>query len=135
MDINASELRFDHGSEDHAPDLYSPETTASGLKSLDDVTDADIDSYHENGFLIVENAFDFEEIDAAKQGLIDLIMGSNPDFKHISYEARAKDQLNQLICEQRQDAVRKLMNFCDYDERLRAISLHPRLLAILERML
>jgi phytanoyl-CoA hydroxylase len=135
MSTSVSELRFDHGTEDHAPDLYSPEAAARGLSSLDDVTDAGIDSYHENGFLIIERAFSEDEIAAATEGLIDLIMGSNPEFNCVSYEATAKDRLDQLTPEQRQDAVRKLMNFCDYDERLLAISLHPRLLAVLERML
>lgn len=135
MSITASELNFDHGSEEHAPDLYSPGSLARGLDTFDDVTDADIGSYRENGFLIIEKAFNANEIAAATAGLLDLIMGANPDFKHVSYEAQAKERLDQLTSEQRQDAVRKLMNFCDYDKRLQAISLHPRLLAVLERML
>ncbi len=72
---------------------------------------------------------------AGVDGLLRLVAGGNPDFKNIQFEARAKDILDTLTIDQRQDAVRKLMGFTEFDARLKALSHHPKLLATVERLL
>lgn len=68
-------------------------------------------------------------------GLLHLIMGGNPDFKGIQFEAKSKDILPTLTIEKRQDAVRKIMHFVDYDQRLKAIALHPALMEVVGRIM
>lgn len=116
------------------PDLYEHDAVAPKIDGLDCVTDEDIERYREEGYLAVENAFTPEEVEEGLSGLIHLIMGGNPDFKGVSFEASARDVLATLGPEERQDAVRKLMGFVEYDERLKALSNHPRLMRVVERI-
>jgi|GEM_PF-92137 len=126
---------FDHGAEDHAPDLYAHDAIAEKVDGLEGITDEHLDFYRQEGYLAVENAFSPEEVKSALDGLIHLIMGGNPDFKGISFEAKAREILPQLGPAERQDAVRKLMYFVDHDERLKAVSHAPKLVSVIERIL
>lgn len=119
----------------HAPELYQPASTAFSVVHLNDVGAREVAFYHEHGYVAVRQAFTPEELAAARAGLVDLIMGRNPEFKNIWFEARAKAVLPTLTVEQRQDAVRKLMHFGPYDSRLSALSHHPKLQAVLRRLL
>ena len=106
-----------------------------GVDGLDAITDAHIQQFHEAGFLVVHNAFTPAEVEAALEGLLFLIDGGNPDFKGISFEARARDILDTLSADQKQDAVRKLMWFVNYDDRLKHLAQHPSLLGVVERLI
>lgn len=129
-------LLFDgHGTAPHDPDLYAYGDVAEAVAGLDAVTDEHIARYHEQGFLAVEGAFTPAETAAALAGLLDLVMGRYPDFKGIQYERGARAKLPALSLEQRQDAVRKLMWFVGVEPRLAALAEHPRLLALLGRLL
>lgn len=57
----------------HAPDLYEYQAVATGVATLDDVTEADLDHYHEHGFLVIWRAFGDDLIEGAQQGLSELI--------------------------------------------------------------
>jgi phytanoyl-CoA hydroxylase len=83
----------------------------------------------------VRNAFTASETADALQGLLDLIAGSRPDFAGIYFEAKARDLLPSLSAEQRQDAVRKLWQFVDFDARLKALSHHPKLFTVIRTLL
>ncbi len=130
-----NEGRYDSGAEMHAPDLYDHDAIADKIDGLDGITDEHIELYREQGYLAVENAFTPEEIEAGLAGLIHLIMGGNPDFQGIMFEAKAREILSTLGPEERQDAVRKLMYFVDFDERLKALSHHPKLIRVIERIM
>jgi phytanoyl-CoA hydroxylase len=62
-------------------------------------------------------------------------MGKRPDFTGVLFEAAAKDILPTLSADQRQDAVRKLWYFVNFDERLKALSHHPKLLAVVQQLI
>jgi phytanoyl-CoA hydroxylase len=102
---------------------------------LEDIGPAEIGHFHEQGYLIVRQAFSSTETSDALQGLVDLIMGKNPAFTGVMFEAKAQAILPTLGVEARQDAVRKLMAFVDYDPRLKAISHHPKLLQAVHTLL
>ena len=119
----------------HAPELYQPIATAFTVEHLEDVGPRELEFYREHGYIAVRQAFGPEEIAAARDGLVDLIMGRRPAFKDIWFEARAKEVLHTLTVEQRQDAVRKLMHFGKHDSRLAALSHHLKLLAVVRRLL
>ncbi len=127
--------QYDAGAEMHDPELYHHHSVAEPVDGLDSITDADLARYREEGYLAVENAFTPEETRDGLDGLIHLIMGGNPEFKGVVFEAKARDALPSLGPDDRQDAVRKLMHFVDYDARLKALSHHSKLLRVLESML
>jgi phytanoyl-CoA hydroxylase len=126
---------FDLAVEPHPDDLYVPGQVAERLDGLSAVDARQEQRYREHGYLAIENAFSTEEVEQARQGLADLVMGEVPGFTEIWFEAWAQDILTTLALEERQDAVRKLMHFCAYENRLRALMEHPDLLAVVRRLL
>jgi phytanoyl-CoA hydroxylase len=124
-----------HGPTAYAPELYDYARIAEPVVGFDGVADAHIDQYRADGFLTIEAAFSAQEVAAALAGLTDLIDGHPPNFKGIQYERGARSRLAQMTPEQRQDAVRKLMWFVDVEPRLAALARHPRLLALVGRLL
>jgi len=141
--LDLSSLRFDSekaqydttSDEVHAPELYQPEGTVAGVETLADIGPREIAQYRESGCLIVRRAFNPREVADALAGLIALIMGENPAFQGVWFEAKAKAILPTLSAEQREDAVRKLGAFVDFDPRLKAISDHPALLKVVRQLL
>ncbi len=131
----STDIIVDVGAEDHDPRLYATAVTADKVDGLGAITGEHLDFYEQEGYLAVENAFSAEEINAAKEGMLDLIMGKNPDFKNIGFEAKAAAKLASLSPHERQDAVRKLMHFVDFEPRLQALAEHPALCAVVARLL
>ena len=129
-------VRIDPGCEEHDPGLYRTSTFARPVQGgLDAITQEHLDFYEQEGYLAVEDAFTPAEVDAAKQGLLDLIIGSKPDFVGILFEKKAAERLGELSLDERQDAVRKLVDFVKYEARLDALASHPKLLEALARIL
>lgn len=106
-----------------------------GVEGLDKVTETDIELFHEQGYLIVRKAFTGEETANALSGLVDLINGKNPDFKGLMYESAVKDRVHELTNDERMDSIRKLMWFVNYEDRLKALAEHPKLLSVLRRII
>ncbi|MCC5805846.1 MAG: phytanoyl-CoA dioxygenase family protein [Opitutales bacterium] len=125
----------DPGAEPHDPGLYKSAGVATGVDGFAAVTDEHLDFYAQEGYLAIENAFSPAATRDAANGLVDLIMGANPEFKGIVFEAKAAAKLDTLSAEERQDAVRKLMHFVDFEPRLAAIANDPRLLNVIQRLL
>jgi phytanoyl-CoA hydroxylase len=115
-------------------ELYRYKTTAKGIDGLDAVTDDHIDLFREQGFLVVDNAFSPQEVADGLAGMMHLIGGGNPDFRGIQFETAARDRIATTPVEERQDLIRKLMWFVEYDARLKALSHKPELLAVLEKI-
>ncbi len=120
----------------HDPHLYSRRAVVQGVRGgLDAITDAHLQQFRELGFLSIEDAFTPGEVRESIAGLLHLIEGGNADFKGIQFEAKAAGMLDTLSIEQKQDAVRKLMWFTEFEARLKAMSHHPKLIALVERIL
>ncbi len=131
-----TEAIFDDGtSTTYADNLYTHTGIAEGIDGFDGVTAAHIDQFHERGFLAIHNAFSASEVQAGLNGLFDLIAGRNPDFTGVMFEKKAQGvDVSTLPPEVKQDYVRKFMWFVEYDERLKALSAHPQLLRVVERI-
>ncbi len=112
--------------------LYQPATLAHSVPDLAAVDAAALDFYAEQGYLSVDRAYSSQSVQAALQGLVDLVMGKNPAFKEVYFEAKAKDILPKLAPEQRLDYVRKLNEFVEYDARLKALAYQPELIKIVQ---
>jgi phytanoyl-CoA hydroxylase len=108
---------------------------ARGIPGLDAVTAADVQQFREAGFLVVQDAFSAEEVAAALDGLVGLIAGRNPDYKGVMYEAQARDQVAATNPEARQDLVRKISWFVEYDAGLKALAEHPKLRRVLAQLI
>ena len=120
---------------DHAPDLYDYAGLAETLDGLDSIDDEALARYHEQGFLAINNAFTPAEVQDSINGLTDLIAEKNPDFSIIQFHSSVRDRLDSLTLEERLDNVRKIGQFTDYDQRLKDIAFHPKLMPIIETIL
>ncbi len=122
--------------EPYAEQLYAHDAVAEPLDGLASVTDKHVrEVYRSQGFLAINHAFTADEVEAAKQGLCDLAMGRKPAFQHIQFEAAVRDRLDELSAEERLDGIRKLMWFCEHDERLGHMSSHAKLLDVVSRLM
>jgi len=138
MNTNLETVNFDtegEGQPPYVPELYRPATEAYQVRDLDSISEADLRFYEAQGYLSVAAAFTPEETGDAADGLSDLIMGARPDFKGIYFEQSAREILPSLGLEQRQDAVRKLASFVNFDSRLYALAYHPKLLAVVRTLI
>ena len=119
----------------HDPNLYRPDTVIEPLDGLDALDEGMIEQFRELGFIAVNHAFTETEVEDAKQGLADLIMGRVEGFDGVSFEPSAKARLSELGLTERELAVRKLMHFTSWDERLNRLADHPKLTPVLEKLL
>lgn len=121
--------------DDHLPDLYASQHQAEYLHTLADIDETQIAHFHKQGYLAIRQAFTPEQIQAAGQGMWDLIDGKNPDFKGVQAEASKRANFDQTSGKSRRDAVRKLWQFVDYDARLKALAEDPNILSLLTRLM
>jgi phytanoyl-CoA hydroxylase len=133
--VRAGTHLFDEGAEMHDPKLYHPTSEAAQVETLADIGPDEIAFYRENGYLSVRQAFSPTEISDAIAGLTSLIMGEKPDFKHVYFEASVRDRIDELGPEERMNVVRKIGVFENHEPRLKAISQHPALLAVVKTLI
>ena len=137
MTVAAPERQFDDGLSGEFPQgLYDSTGIVTGVDGFDAVTDAHVARFHEQGYLIIENAFTAQEVQIALDGLFHLLSGAVEEFDGVQYErASAGVAIEDISVEEKQDYVRKFMSFVDYDERLNELAHHPLLLALVERLI
>ncbi len=105
----------------------------SGIDGFGAVNEADIEAFHALGFMVIHNAIGDAEIHAGRAGVRDLIL--RRDLDNIMVESVVGERFDQLDDEARLDSVRKMMPVVEYDSRLKALSRHAELLAVLERIM
>ena len=134
---SAPEAQFDAGAELHPPELYQADTAgaAFGVDHFEDIGPREIAHYRAQGYLVVREAFTPVEVTSALAGLLHLIMGGNPGFDGIQFEAQAQKTLGSLTLDQRQDAVRKVWFFTEFEPRLQAFAQAPKLVAVVRQLL
>ncbi len=139
IDYNApkTERIFDYGTADAYPQqLYDYSGIASGVHGFANVAEAHLQQFHEQGCLVVHNAFSPSEVKDALDGLTYLISGQNPDFTGLMYERKAQGvNVDALPPDERQDYIRKFMWFVDHEPRLHALAFHPQLQQIVQRLM
>lgn len=94
-----------------------------------------LDRYKTEGVIAIEQAFNPSEIENMLSGLTNLVMGRYPEFDQLEYESEAKDKINSLTSEDRQDYVRKLMYFCSAEKKLAEIAYSDRVLNLARNIL
>ncbi|MXV81957.1 phytanoyl-CoA dioxygenase family protein [Candidatus Poribacteria bacterium] len=136
MDTATTSEQADIAQISYPPDLYRFDTAAEGISGgFSAVTDADIEYFHRNGYLVINDAFSAAEIEDALAGMIHLMDGKCPDFRAIQFEPKLVKQKNTLEGQERRDAIRKIFGFVDYEPRLNAMAAHAGLHSVLEKMM
>ena len=132
-----AEKVFDYGTVDaYAPNLYHHDGIATGVAGWNDVTDDHIAQFHEQGYLVLHNAFDAAEVQGALAGLLALLGGEHPDFDGVMYEhAAAGVDVESLPPQEKQNYVRKFMWFVQHEARLHALAHHPALSSLVTRIM
>jgi phytanoyl-CoA hydroxylase len=125
----------DFAGAEYDPHLYDHHGVAEALDGFNAVGEAELAHFEEQGFLAIDNAFSPDEVKAALEGMLDVIDGKYPGYRGIQFEAAARHLLPTLSRENKQDVVRKISNFIQWDARLHAIATHRRLLALTERLI
>lgn len=115
--------------------LYAQHGLAATFEAGDALTEEQLGAYEEHGFLAVEHLLSPDEVQSSLAGLLDLIDGQYPGFRHIQFEAGARAVLGGMAAEEKQDLVRKIFSFAAYEPRLKAIAEHPRLVDAARRLL
>jgi phytanoyl-CoA hydroxylase len=117
--------------------LYHFDRVAEPLPTPDVVGDDAAKAYVRDGFLAVDNVLTTEEVGEAKAALADLMHGrvAAPEWV-LQPEPALRDVFPGQTGVAREDMLRKLMNYCQFDERLdRLARAHPVIQAILTRLL
>ena len=119
----------------YSPDLYHFDTAAKGISGgFPAVTEADIEYFHQHGYLVINDAFSPTEIEEAVAGMTHLMDGKCPDFRAIQFEPKLVKQKDALEGQERRNAIRKIFNFVDHEPRLNAMATHSGLLGVLEQI-
>lgn len=106
-----------------------------GHDALEARMDDHIETFGREGFLAIDGFFTADEVGASLDGMVRLIDGNVPGFRGLQFEAGARKLMATLPSESRQDHVRKLTGFTQFDARLHAIATHPRMLAMVRRLI
>lgn len=120
------------------PGLYAAHRVVvpiDGHAALGSDIDDHVETYESDGYLAIAGFFDRAEVAAALAGMVRLIDGKAPGFRGLQFEAGARKLLATAAPEAKQDYVRKLTGFTQFDADLHAIATHPRLLAIVRRLI
>jgi phytanoyl-CoA hydroxylase len=136
MTIDSTLAAFDEEAGGECPpELYRAEQAAAGLAGFAAVSDDQIALFHEQGYLIIHDAFTGAEVAGALAGLLDLIGGKYPAYRGIQYEKNTRDLVAALPSEQKQDAIRKLWKMVEHERHVAALAQHPQLIALVTRLI
>ena len=135
MGTQAHKFTFDEfEDQDYDESLYRYDNVASGVDSLDDITDEHVRYYRDNGFLAIQNAFTLENVASLLDAIYYLIDDNNPDYSGVQYESSLAEGWTPAHTPKR-DGVRKLYNYVDFEPRLKALSEENRLLEVVSKLI
>jgi hypothetical protein len=60
--------------------LYAATATATGIRRFADISQADKNFFEQHGYLVVEQAFDANQVQSALDGIQAIVSGAYPDF-------------------------------------------------------
>ncbi|MBS1725908.1 MAG: phytanoyl-CoA dioxygenase family protein [Armatimonadetes bacterium] len=115
--------------------LYAPEALITPIPTLDDFNESMLDQYRELGFVSVGQAFSPEKIDAARTAIVDLVNAPVAEGMELQFESEAKDIIDTLKPEEKQDYVRKFMWFSHLNQATMDLMYDPELIRVVEMLL
>ena len=136
MNSPATAERTDMIQIPYPEELYRFDTAAKGISGgFPAVTEADIEYFHQYGYLVINDAFSPTEVEDALAGMVHLMDGNDPDFRAIQFEPKLAKEKDERDGEERRDAIRKIFRFVDHEPRLNAMAAHSGLLGVLEQIM
>lgn len=130
-------VSIDAGAKPHDPGLYREEVVCEAVCDPDAITDNDVKTYYDQGFLVVASAIGDRLIAEAIDALHDLIAlrvkGFSPLDLHV--EADAAKRYGAMTVTEQRNAVRKVCQFVGHDRRMADLAAHPNLQGIAGRLL
>ena len=115
--------------------LYPATAAAELLSSPAALDEAHVAGYHRDGYLAIENLLSPEEVATAKAALDDLLHNRIPGFDGLQPEPEVTDRWADMSPDERAGAVRKVWLFAAHEPRMAALTRHPMLHRILERLI
>lgn len=134
---NSEKIIFDPDTGGEYPEwLYQCAAIATpGVANLDLINAEHVREFHERGYLAIQHAFTPAEVETGIAGLADLIDGKNPAYQGLQFENAARSIMDRLSPDEKQDYIRKLFYYVEYEPRLKALSGHPKLLAVARQLI
>jgi ectoine hydroxylase-related dioxygenase (phytanoyl-CoA dioxygenase family) len=93
-----------------------------------------LEFYHRNGYLLVENLISAEEVAALSQRLRDYTHGGRPSDQ-LTIQIEPRVQRGELTVAEWGDGIRKIDGLVQGDDLFRQLGLHPNIIAFLEPIL
>ena len=119
-------LTYDH--------LYRFTAMATRFEATGARTTEGAEFFWREGYLAVANVLTAAEVAVAKAALTDLIHGRVAGYQGLQPEPEFKDRWESMTPAERADGVRKVWRFVEHEPRLLALTRHPGIHAILERL-
>ncbi|WP_314590944.1 phytanoyl-CoA dioxygenase family protein [Paenibacillus terrigena] len=117
--------------EEISKQLYRYDNVADKLIGLNNWGEEQLKQYRDDGYLAVEQVLNQREIDDALHAIQEMIFIDTKGAK-IQF---SKPSSNLKTDEERELAVRKVSDFVECDERLKAIAYHPDIIAKVKEIL
>ncbi len=121
------------GDKEIAKVLYRYDEAYRPLPRPEALTVEHIADFRRLGFLAIADVFTPDEVNGAVAGLSRLIAGGDPNYRSIQLEEAGRGR--ELVPEEREAYVRKMMDFTPHDARLKAMAEKPAFVAVVERLL
>jgi len=94
MKEQALRVVFEPEVESYDPNLYECKIVNCGITGFEAVDEQQIATYHENGFLLVKEAFSSIQVESAKKELHDLTTSNQPSCESIYYEGKIRNLIS-----------------------------------------
>lgn len=117
---------------DYPADLYRSDQLGRYVDSIEDITEADVERFHRDGYLAVRHVLDAHAIGEVLDGLAAVL--DLPGQANVQWEAWALDQIATTHGEDRMDLVRKFMWFVPEDPRTMALAKSETFLPLVRRL-
>ncbi|MEK3912707.1 phytanoyl-CoA dioxygenase family protein [Paenibacillus sp. FSL H7-0331] len=115
--INATMYRYDNPATNH-------------IDSLANVTETDIADFWKQGYMVVDNVFNQEEVNTSLEAIMDIIMErvKGPQLQFV----KPRDQLKNDF--EKELAIRKIERFVEHDPRLHHLAYHEGMMQLLSSL-
>ena len=128
-------LEDSHGPEEYDPGLYTYSRLVDTVDGFGSVGDAEVEQFHRNGFLAIQNAYSQDQVSDALEAIAQLTGDSSSEVRVVQFERGLKEQVQEADGEARELLVRKLTRFVGHDPRLDVFGEDLQLLDILSRIM
>ena len=119
------QIVFEKPAESHDPDLYRADGIATGVHGLGKITEKQLDSYHQLGYLLIRDAIPDSMVDSALEELHQMAEQIDPVCSVVNYEGTLRDLMETLVggpLEKAQpEAIREALVSVDQERRMAAI--------------